>query len=184
MSDLSSVSDRYPKASPRLAHPHPLVAFKIIELKPNLPILKFEQNPSDLPPWITGLPKPYYHSSLDADLNLVFKQLFYFDEIERLKGLRPGEDWVFEHFGSTKEVSKVSGGKTQNVFARGVWKKMVDGEVKEQRLDEWPLDIEGEPLGWEKEKNSEDTSVGDWVVEGADRVGNEEDWEDVVMGEN
>lgn len=77
----------------------------------------------------------------------------WFDEIERLKRLRkafptPADvgkgDWHYKHFGRTLEVTK----KRSKVFARGVWRYMVEGEMMNQLLDEYPLDLEGEPLGW------------------------------------
>jgi hypothetical protein len=187
VSDLKPNSHRSPKAPPRLTthiqSQHTTDSSKKALITAILPALRYEQHPSDLPRWLTGLPKPFYHPSLNADQNYEFKQLFYFDEIERLEQLRPGKDWVFEHFGSTREVSKVSGGVTQDVFMRGVWKKMIHGEVRGQRLDEWPLDLEGEPLGWGMRKNVERYRVESRDVGSAEKAGNEDDWEDVEMNE-
>jgi hypothetical protein len=55
---------------------------------------------------------------------------------------------VFEHFGETKAVENVGGGVAKTVYARGVWRRMVDGQVRGQVFDEWPVGWEGKPLGW------------------------------------
>lgn len=51
----------------------------------------------------------------------------------------------------------------KNVLARGLWKLMVDGEQVSQRLDKYPMTLEGEPLGWGTERNLEDFLVKDNV---------------------
>lgn len=74
---------------------------------------------------------------------------------------------MYEHFGSTIEVKNVVGGKRSVVYARGVWKFMVDGKVRTQRLDEWPIDLVGEPIGWKLREGLEieDFRLWDWEEE-------------------
>jgi hypothetical protein len=84
---------------------------------------------------------------LTAAQNAAVQQHFYFDEIARLEDLRPGEEWVFEHFGETREVERVNRNGAEKVYARGVWRRIKGGEVKRQMLDEWPVDGEGKALG-------------------------------------
>jgi hypothetical protein len=58
---------------------------------------------------------------------------------------------MYEHFGSTIEVlekSSTGGGKKEATFARGKWTYVVDEENVEVRLDEYPLGLDGQPLGW------------------------------------
>jgi hypothetical protein len=133
----------------------------------------------------------------------------WFDEIERLKQLRaqlpvPSDvdagEWHFEYFGRTLEVNKKQGKKRSKVFARGVWRYMVKGKVEKQRLDEYPLDLAGEPLGWAlrddmdmedfrvvepaveektKKEEEEEEEVGDKAIAGLDGVDEREEGEDV-----
>jgi hypothetical protein len=47
------------------------------------------------------------------------------------------------------EVMKKQGNSTKEVtFARGKWTYVVDGDDVEVDLDEWPLGLDGQPLGW------------------------------------
>lgn len=62
-------------------------------------------------------------------------------------------EWVYEHLGSTQRVVRVQGRTKKIVLARGVFKLMVEGQMKAQRLDEYPLDLAGEPLGWTTQEN-------------------------------
>jgi hypothetical protein len=109
--------------------------------------LRYDSNPPDRLVWLHSLPKPLPSSSLTAAQNAAVQQHFYFDEIARLENLRVGDEWVFEHFGETREVERVNRNGAEKVYARGVWRRIKGGEVKRQMLDEWPVDGEGKALG-------------------------------------
>lgn len=104
---------------------------------------------------------------------------FWVDEIARLEHLRAqlvtpvcssDGEWLYEHFGSTIEVKKRTGKRSKTVFARGVWRYVVEGvEVEKQQLDEYPMTLEGEPLGW---GTTEDLS--DFEISGEESADEEE----------
>ncbi|KAF2117894.1 hypothetical protein BDV96DRAFT_644233 [Lophiotrema nucula] len=132
--------------------------------------LGLDSHPVDRPSWLGGLNKPQPHLELTADQN---RELHgrYLDEVDRLArtyrdfghhlsttlaSSMAGRDeiqdeWVFEHWGETREVEKRPG--QEIVFARGVWKlitQVQDGTKTTvlQFLDEWPRDTWAEPIGW------------------------------------
>ncbi|KAG9385303.1 hypothetical protein A1F94_004850 [Pyrenophora tritici-repentis] len=109
--------------------------------------LQYDNNPTDRPHWLTG-----YHEVLTR---------FWVNEIERLEYLRskrcPPEGqptdgkWHYKHYGETIEVRRpaLSGiGTPRTVYARGCWEYVVRGKKVWRGLDEWPMTLEGETLGW------------------------------------
>jgi hypothetical protein len=121
--------------------------------------LTYDENPADRPPWLTGLSKPLPHPFLTVLQDHEVITRFWDNEIARLGNLRAAKpppegqpadgEWTYEHFGSTMEVMKKQGNNTKEVtFARGKWTYVVDGEDVEVELDEWPLGLDGQPLGW------------------------------------
>ena len=118
--------------------------------------LQYDDNPSDRPTWLTGLHKPLPHPGLSFSANFEIETRMWVDELARLEKQRrqlpapEAGEWQYEHFGSTVEVvrKEKKGRKKMRVPARGVWRLMVKGKMQRQRLDEFPLDLAGEPLGW------------------------------------
>jgi hypothetical protein len=118
--------------------------------------LEYDDNPPARPSWLTGLRRPLPHPDLDDLQDFEVQTRLWFDEIARLERDRrelPASDvgeWHYEHFGSTKPVKKrVKGTRgSTTVWARGVWRLMVNGKRQSQRLDELPVDLAGDPLGW------------------------------------
>jgi hypothetical protein len=74
--------------------------------------------------------------SLTTAQNADIQQRFNCDEIARLDKLRPGKERMFERFGETRVVERVTRNGIKRVYARGVWKRMRSREVRSQFLDE------------------------------------------------
>jgi hypothetical protein len=66
-----------------------------------------------------------------------------------------------------KEVYKRENGRVKLVYARGMWTKLnkVTREDVERRLDQYPVGLDGEPLGWEHGLTEDE--LKDYVVYGA-----------------
>ncbi|KAI1510601.1 hypothetical protein L13192_05381 [Pyrenophora tritici-repentis] len=109
----------------------------------------------------TGLNKPLPHPSLTSLEDHEVLTRFWVNEIERLEYLRskrcPPEGqptdgkWHYKHYGETIEVRRpaLSGiGTPRTVYARGCWEYVVRGKKVWRGLDEWPMTLEGETLGW------------------------------------
>lgn len=121
--------------------------------------LQYDTNPPDRPHWLTGLNKPLPLLSLTSLEDQEVLARFWLDKIKQLKHLRPklpfpdGQpkdgEWTYNHFGETKEVRKQQeSGRSEATFARGCWEYVVGGETVWRELDEWPMSLEGEFLGW------------------------------------
>jgi hypothetical protein len=150
-----NVSTTTPSKTDYLLTPQPLES---IRLERALAIPEYDTNPASCPYWLTGLSKPLPRPLLAPLQDFEIETRSWINETDRLKNLRSklpvadgnSEEWHYKYFGTMKEVYKREDGRVTLVHARGLWTKIdtSTGEDVERRLDEYPVGLDGAPLGW------------------------------------